>query len=198
MFRFVAPALLVAGLALVQTSTAGEFNKVLKVGDAAPVYKNLPGVDDKMHSLADLKKDVVLVVVTCNHCPVAVAYEDRIIEFTKKHGAKVDVVAINVNNLEADKLPAMKVRAKDKGFNFSYIYDESQKVGRDYGATVTPEFYVLNKERKVVYMGAFDNKQSGATENYVEPVVEALLSGKTVAGKTETKPFGCSVKYEKK
>jgi peroxiredoxin len=197
MYRFIPAVLVAAVVALTNPITAGEFNKVLKIGDAAPTFSSLPGVDDKMHGLSDYKKDVVVVIVTCNHCPVAVAYEDRIIEFTKKYGNKVDVVAINVNNLEADKLPAMKVRAKDKGFNFAYLYDESQKVGREYGATVTPEFYVLGKDRKIAYMGSFDNKQNGPTENFVEPVVEALLSGKTIA-KAETKAFGCSVKYEKK
>lgn len=197
MFRAVWTALCVGVLVLTQATSAGEFNKVVKIGDPAPTFSNLPGVDDKNHSMADYKKDVMVVVFTCNHCPVAVAYEDRIINFTKKYGNKVDVVAINVNNLEADKLPAMKIRAKEKGFNFPYLYDASQKIARDYGATVTPEFFVLNKERKIVYMGAFDNKQNNPTENYVEPVVEALLAGKTISSKTETKPFGCSVKYEK-
>ena len=100
----------------------GKFNKKIKIGAAAPTYANLPGVDGKSHSLADLKdKDVVVLVITCNHCPVAVGYEDRIVEFAKKHagsGSKVGFVAINVNTIEADKLPRMVERAKEKGFNF--------------------------------------------------------------------------------
>lgn len=194
MFRFVSAALVAASLTVL--ASAGEFNKVVKIGDAAPAFSSLPGVDDKNHSLGDYKKDVVVVAITCNHCPVAVAYEDRMIAFAKKYADKVDFVAINVNNLEADKLPAMKVRAKDKGFNFSYLYDESQKIGKEYGATVTPEFFVLNKERKIVYMGAFDNKQNGPTENYLEPAVEAALKS-SAPTKAETKPFGCGVKYDK-
>jgi peroxiredoxin len=198
MKRFALVALFAAGLIAAGTGSAGEFNKVLKIGDPAPIFSGLPGVDGKNHGLSDFKKDVVVVIITCNHCPVAVAYEDRFIQFTKKYGDRVDVVAINVNNLEADKLPAMKVRAAEKGFNFAYLYDESQKIGRAYGATVTPECFVLNKDRKIAYMGAFDNKQNGPTEKYVEPVVDALLSGKAIATKAETRPFGCSVKYETK
>src|SRR6266545_8155608 len=88
-------------LALAAPSSAGEFNKKLNVGDPAPIWKDLPGTDGKMHSLADLKdKDVVVVVFTCNSCPIALDYEDRIIAFTKKHcgpDRHVALVAINVN-----------------------------------------------------------------------------------------------------
>lgn len=198
MFRSATAAVL--GLALVASVQAGEFNKKLSVGDAAPTWEKVEGVDGKMHSLSDLKdKDVVVMVITCNHCPVAVAYEDRIINFTKKHASpdsKVAVVAINVNNLEADKLPAMKERAKEKGFNFPYLHDASQKVGRAYGASVTPEFFVLNKERKIVYMGAMDDDMSNPKTNYLEQAVTAALKG-AKPEKTETRARGCGVKYEK-
>ena len=194
MNRLITACLVAAGLAFAGPAQAQ--NKVIKIGDACPSFSSLPGADGKSYGLADLKKDVVVVVVTCNHCPVAVAYEDRIINFVKKFGDKVDVIAVNVNLLEQDLLPAMKVRAKDKGFNFAYVIDESQKLGKALGATVTPEFFVLDKARKIVYTGAFDNKQTGPTENYVEPAVEALLSGKQITN-AQTKPFGCSVKYEK-
>lgn len=199
MFRTATAALL--GLALVTSAQAGEFNKKLSIGDSAPTWENLEGVDGKMHSLSNLKdKDVVVMVITCNHCPVAVAYEDRLINFTKKFASpdsKVAVVAVNVNNLEADKLPAMKERAKEKGFNFPYLYDASQKVGRAYGASVTPEFFVLNKERKIVYMGAMDDAQSNPKTNYLEQAVEATLKG-SKPEKTETRARGCSVKYDSK
>src|ERR1700722_12146367 len=87
-------------------------------GDPVPLFKNLPGVDGKNHSLSEYKKDVLVICITCNHCPVAIDYEDRIIKFNKKYGSKVDFLAINVNNTEADKLPKMKERAAEKGFNF--------------------------------------------------------------------------------
>ena len=196
MVRIVS-ALLIAALVVV-SANAGEFNKKLKIGDAAPTFSSLPGTDDKDHSLADYKSDVVVVVVTCNHCPVAVAYEDRLIELAKKFKGKADVVAINVNTIEADRLPKMKERASEKGFNFSYLFDESQKIGRELGATVTPEFFVLNKGRKIVYMGAFDDNMDAkkAKENYVEAAIEATLKGETPA-KAETRARGCGVQYKK-
>src|SRR5262245_32094704 len=94
---------------------AGKYNAKLNIGDAAPSFSNLPAVDGKNYSLDDFKdKDVVVMVVTCNHCPVAVAYEDRLIAFAKKHAApdsKVALVAVNVSNMEVDKLPKMQDRA---------------------------------------------------------------------------------------
>jgi peroxiredoxin len=201
MFRFAAAALLM-GIALVGFVDAGGSKSKLKIGDAAPDFSALPGVDGKEHALSDYKdKDVLVVVITCNHCPVAVGYEDRIVSFTKKYAgdakSKVGVVAINVNNLEADKLDKMKIRAEEKGFNFPYLYDASQKVGRSLGASVTPEFYVFNKDRKLVYHGSMDNSQTNPTKNYLEPAVDSALKGETPAVQ-ETKAFGCSVKYEKK
>jgi len=205
MHRVVATALALAlGLALVSNACAGKFNKKLNIGDNAPVFKDLPGTDDKTHSLADFKdKDVVVVVVTCNHCPVAVAYEDRIIEFARKYTSspesKVALVAINVNNNATDKLDKMKERAKAKGFNFPYLYDETQKIGRELGATKTPEFFVLNKERKVAYMGALDDDQraKNAKKKYLEEAVDALLKGETVST-AETAARGCSVQYDRR
>lgn len=198
MFRFALAAVVAAAMAV--PATAGEFNKKVSIGDAAPEFSKLEGVDGKTYSLADFKdKDVLVIAVTCNHCPVAVAYEDRMIEFAKKHagsGGKVAFVAINVNNLEEDKLPKMKERAKEKGFNFQYVYDPSQKIGKDLGATVTPEYFVYNKDRKLIYTGSFDDKQNGPKVNFLEAAVEAALSSKKPE-KAETRPFGCGVKYDK-
>jgi peroxiredoxin len=193
-------SLLVIILAFGQLVTAGEFNKKLNIGDAAPAWENLPGTDDKNHSLADLKdKDVVVLVFTCNSCPVAVGYDDRIIAFAKKHAgkdSKVALVAVNVNVIEEDRLPKMKEHAKEKGFTFPYLFDESQKIARAYGATYTPEFFVLNKERKIAYMGAMDDKNSEASAkvNYLEPAVTALLKGEKTE-KGETLGRGCLIRY---
>jgi hypothetical protein len=121
----------------------------------------------------------------------------------KKHadsaGAKVGVVAINVNNLEEDKMPKMQERAKAKGFKLQYLYDPTQKIGREYGASVTPEFFVLNKDRKIVYMGSMDDSQNPekVKTNYLEAAVKAALEGKS-PDKAETRPFGCGVKYDTK
>jgi peroxiredoxin len=194
-------AAIVAVTAIASTAFAGKYNKTLDIGSKAPQWKDLAGVDGKNHSFADAAKaKAVVVVFTCNHCPVAVAYEDRLVQFAKDYKAKgVEVVAINVNNLEEDKLPAMKTRAKEKSFNFTYIYDPSQKIGRDYGATVTPHCFVLDGDRKVVYMGAFDDNQNATkvTKSYVKDAVDAVLAGKKPET-TETQQFGCGIKYEDK
>jgi peroxiredoxin len=190
---------LVLSVLVILPAAAGEFNKKLSVGDAAPTFSNLPGTDDKDHSLSDFKKDVVVIIITCNKCPVAVAYEDRIVELSKKYKDKADIVAINVNTEEEDRLPKMKERASEKGFSFPYLYDESQNIGRQLGASVTPECFVLDKNRKVVYMGALDNNMDyrKATVNYVGAAIEATLKGEKPA-KAETKAMGCGVAYTKK
>ncbi len=173
----------------------------LKIGDAAPDWSGIPGTDGKKHSLSDYKDAKVIVMVfTCNHCPTAVAYQDRLKEFQKDYGKKgVQLIAVNVNNLPADKLDKMKERAEKEKFNFPYIYDSSQKMGRDYGAKTTPHLFVLCKERKVAYIGAMDDngKADKVKEHYLRDAVDALLAGKKPE-KTETRPTGCSVKYEKK
>lgn len=187
---------------LASPTLAGEFNKKVNLGDSVPKFENLPGADGKQYSLSDFEnKDVLVVAITCNKCPVAVAYEDRMIEFAKKYTSKADskvgFIAVNVNHAEADGLPKMKERADEKGFNFPYAYDESQEVGRALGAAVTPEFYVFNKERKIVYMGAFDDNQKEPKNHYVANAVESTLKGQTIEV-AESKAKGCGVKYEKK
>ncbi len=199
MIRRLSSLVVVLALAVVPAQ-AGKFNSKISIGDPAPTFSNLPGADGKSYSLVDMKdKDVVVVVVTCNHCPVAVAYEDRIIAFTKKYAgkdSKVGIIAINVNTNDQDKLVAMTQRAKEKGFNFPYAYDESQQIGKALGASVTPEFFVFNKERKLVYMGAMDDSQKSPKVNYLEAAVEATLAGKSVET-AETRARGCGVQYKK-
>jgi peroxiredoxin len=173
--------------------------KGVKVGAEAPEWVDLEGVDGKLHKLTDLKDaKAVLVVFTCNHCPVAKAYEDRLVALYKDYHEKgVEIVAINVNNMEADKLPAMKERAKEKGFEFAYLYDPSQAIGRAYGATVTPHAFLLDGEHKVAYIGAIDDNMNAekAEEHYVRDALNAVLSGETIKTST-TKPAGCGIQYE--
>jgi peroxiredoxin len=183
----------------------GKFNKVLAPGDKAPAWESLEGTDGKKHSLADLKdKDAVVVVFTCNSCPVAASYEDRIIAFTEtflgKQDSGVAVVAINVNTAKDDALPAMKTRAEKKKFNFTYLYDPTQEIARKYGAVFTPEFFVLDKERKVVYTGAMDDNAppAEAKVNYVDSAVKATLAGKAIETKETTASAGCRIKFNPK
>ena len=174
-----------------------------KVGDTATDFK-LKNIDDKMVSLADYKKAKGFILIfTCNHCPYSVAYEDRIIELDKKYKEKgFPVIAINPNNPEKqpqDSFEAMKVRAKEKGFTFPYLFDDGQKIYPQYGATRTPHVFLLNKENGklvVSYIGAIDDNYKDASQaksKYVEDAVDALLKGKKPAT-TETKAIGCTIK----
>ncbi|HVK17068.1 MAG TPA: thioredoxin family protein [Fimbriiglobus sp.] len=187
---------------LAPTALAGEFNKVLSPGDAAPAWAGLEGTDGKKHALADLKgKDVVVVVFTCNSCPVAVGYEDRIIAFAKAHAAadsKVAVVAINVNTIKEDQLPEMTKRAEKKKFPFAYLYDPTQEIAKKFGANYTPEFFVLNRDRKVVYMGSMDDKSppTAAKVSHLEDAVKAALAGKAPPT-GETLARGCRIRFNR-
>lgn len=169
------------------------------IGEAAPTWESLKGTDGKQHSLSDLAEaDAVAVVFTCNRCPVAVAYEDRLIALANDYKDKgVEIVAINVNRGDAEVLPAMKERAEEKGFNFAYLKDDSQKSGRAYGATVTPHVFLLDKDRNVVYMGAIDDSQNtDKVENHhLRDAIDSVLAGKTPEVAT-TKQFGCGIQYE--
>ncbi len=169
------------------------------IGAPGPAWANLEGTDGKTHSLQDIADaQVVAVVFTCNKCPVAKAYEDRLVKFAADYKDKgVELVAINVNNDEADKLPAMKERAAEKSFNFAYVYDPSQEIARAYQAAVTPHAFVLDKSRKVIYMGAIDDNmdESAASQHYLRDAVDAALAGRTPEV-TAVKPSGCGIQYE--
>lgn len=177
-----------------------------KVGDQAMNFK-LKNIDGKMVSLSDYSNEKgVIVIFTCNHCPYSVAYEDRIIELDKKFKSKgYPVVAINPNDpteYPEDSYENMKVRAKEKGFTFPYLFDEKQEVFPVYGAMKTPHVYLLKNNKgtfKVAYIGAIDNSAKDAasvTETYLANAVNALLADKT-PNPSETKAVGCSIKVRK-
>jgi peroxiredoxin len=178
-------------------------HKGYKIGDTATDFK-LKNVDNKMVSLSDFKEAKGFIVIfTCNHCPYAKAYESRIIGLNHKYASKgYPVVAINPNDPKAepqDSFEGMQQRTKEKGFTFPYLFDEGQKIYPQYGATRTPDVFVLNKEngKNVVrYIGAIDNNYSDPNDvshKYVEDAVDALLSNKTIA-LTTTVAIGCSIK----
>jgi peroxiredoxin len=178
----------------------GEFNEVLNIGDAAPAWTDLPGTDGKRHSLADYKdRDILVLVFTCASCPTAVDYEARINELTMRHGGekgKVAVVAVCVNRVKGDTLEDLTARSKEQKLAFDYLHDESQKIARDHGAIFTPEFYVFNRDRKLIYMGALDNHSDAAkaTKNFVEEAIAASQKGESPMVK-ETPSRGCRVRY---
>jgi peroxiredoxin len=181
---------------------AGKFNKVISVGDKAPVISGLPAIqngEETSFSLSDAKDDVVVVVFLANHCPVVKAYEDRLIEFTNAYKDKgVKVVGISVSGQDQDKIPGIKEYTKEHKSNYIYAYDETQAVGKAYGAVATPQFFVLDKERKIRYTGALDDSQreDAVKETYLKDAVNAVLSGKTPATE-ETKAKGCGISYKK-
>jgi thiol-disulfide isomerase/thioredoxin len=193
-----------AVLALVASPAfaAGKYNTKVGPGEPAPAFSGIPAVmvdKDTTLTLGDLKEDVVVVVFLANHCPVVRAYEDRIIELANAYkGKSVKVVGLCVNDMDQDRLPAIKDRVKDKGYNYVYGYDESQKVGKAYGATNTPQFFVLDKTRTIRYTGALDDNQTETkvTKHYVRDAIDAVLKGETVEI-AETRAVGCGIRYTK-
>lgn len=181
------------------TATGGKFNRVLSAGDDAPAWQNLPGVDGKTHSLHDLDDNpCVVLVFWANRCPMARMYEARFKTLVEKYTPqKVAFVAISVSNADADKLPAMQQRAKTSGYKFAYLHDATQQTARDYGALVTPQVFVLDADRKVVYLGAIDdNKQADRVKHhYLQDAIAATLAGKPPEVR-ETLQFGCAIEYD--
>lgn len=217
MYRPVCKAI-VSALAIVLSvagiSAAAEEIKTLEIGAKAPDFA-LPGVDGKKHKLAEYNKAKVLVIVfTCDHCPTAQAYEERIKALAADYKDKgVTLVAISPNDPQAvrldelgytdlsDSLAEMKIRAKDKGFKFPYLYDgDKQEVSKAYGPVSTPHVFIFDSERKLRYVGRVDDNEKQpdkVTSPDARNAVEALLAGRPVPVE-KTKTFGCSIKWSDK
>jgi peroxiredoxin len=187
--------------------------RTLEIGQPAPDF-SLMGVDGKTHALKDFKDARILVIIfTANHCPTAQAYEDRIIQLVKDYKDKgVAVLAISSNDPKAvhlnelgytdlsDSFEEMKIRAKDKGLNFPYLYDgDTETVSRAYGPVSTPHAFVFDKDRRLRYVGRIDNNEKirKATVHDLRNALDALLAGKPVPVE-QTKTFGCSIKWAEK
>ena len=177
--------------------------KGYEVGDIATDFK-LMNIDGSMVALSDFTDAKGFIVIfTCNTCPYAVAYEDRVEALNKKYADQgYPVIAIMPNNTDVkpgDRFEAMQARAKAKGFTFPYLLDEGQKVYPQYGATKTPHVYILQKTKKgneVMYIGAIDDNYqdaSAVSKKYVENAVDALLSDTEIKEK-QTRAIGCSIK----
>jgi len=187
--------------------------KPLPIGSAAPDF-NLVGIDDQYHSLSSYAyADILVIIFTANHCPTAQAYEDRLIQLVNDYKDKgVAFVAISSNNPEAvrldemgytdlgDSFEEMKQRAKDKKYNFPYLYDGDQQAAlRAYGPTSTPHLFVFDKDRKCRFTGRIDDAEdiTKVTSKDTRNAIEAILAGRPVPVEV-TKTFGCSMKWKSK
>jgi peroxiredoxin len=193
-----------AALALIASPAfAGKYNKVVSVGDKAPTFSGIPATDksggESSLTLSDIKEDVVVLVFLANHCPVVQQYEDRIIDLTNDYkGKSVKVVGVAVSNQDGDRLPGIKNYMKEKGSTYVYGHDETQQIGRAYGATNTPQFFVLDKDRVIRYLGALDDnmQDNKVQKTYVRDAIDAVLKGESVEI-SETQPKGCGISYKK-
>jgi len=193
--------------------SAPQQSKTLEIGQRAPDF-NLPGVDGRSYRLADFADaDILVIVFTCNHCPTAQAYEGRIKKLTADYKNKgVALIAISPNDPRAvrldelgysdmgDSFEEMKIRAKNMGYNFPYLYDgDEQRVSRAYGPTRTPHIFVFDKHRKLRYVGRIDDSEKPklVKSHDVRNAIEALLKGRKVPVET-TRTIGCSIKWSSK
>ena len=174
----------------------------LKIGDKALPF-SLPGVDGANHSLSEYaKKTAIAIIFSCNHCPYVRAWEDRMVQIQADYAQKgLQLVAINANDADTypdDNFENMKIRSRDKQFNFPYLRDESQKTAKAYGAERTPEVFLLDGSGILRYHGAIDDNYDdpGAVKvRYLRDAIDAMLTG--ARPKTqETKPVGCSIKWK--
>jgi thiol-disulfide isomerase/thioredoxin len=193
--------------------SAAEDPKPLEIGAAAPDF-SLPATDGKTYSLKDFASSRILVIIfTCNHCPTAQAYEERMKQLVVDYKNKgVAVVAISPNDplcvrLDemgytdlGDSFEDMKIRAKDKQFNFPYLYDgETSAASMKYGPQATPHVFIFDEKRSLRYTGRIDDgeKPGTAKTHDTRNAIDALLGGKPVAVE-KTKTFGCSIKWPSK
>jgi len=173
----------------------------LKTGDQAPDF-DLMGIDDKNHSLNDYKDyDSLLVLFTCNHCPYVKAKVEAIKEIHEKFKDKVALVGINSNdptNYPDDNFENMKKTAREKGIKFDYLVDDTQEIAKKYGATCTPDPFLFDKERKLVFHGRIDNAmnpEDTVTEKTMIINIKKLLTGEKIE-KDFDPSIGCSIKWK--
>lgn len=203
---------LAAAVATMAASAGAVEITPLEIGAQAPDF-DLPGVDDRQYSLADFAEAKILVVVfTCNHCPTAQAYEDRLIKLCNEYKDKgTALVAISPNAPDAvnlselgytelgDSFEEMKVRAHDRNFPFPYLYDgETQSTAKAYGVLATPHVFIFDRQRRLRYVGRVDDNDIGPPKSHdARNAIDALLADKPVPVE-KTKVFGCSTKWKDK
>jgi peroxiredoxin len=172
----------------------------LEIGSKCPDFR-LAGTDGKEHALRDFAGKPLVVIVSCNHCPYVVAYEERMVSIANTYSKTVDFVAINANDVSRypeDGMEKMIERARQRRFPFPYLRDDSQTVVRALGARFTPEVFVFDADRALRYHGRIDDNHRDAGKVGSHDLIAALDA--VLAGKeppvTETTPVGCSVKWK--
>ena len=172
----------------------------MSVIETAPTF-TLPGVDGREHSLDEYADAQVLVLVqSCNHCPYVLAWEGRIDALAREYADRgVRIVAVNSNDAEAypaDSFDAMVEHAREAGYSFDYLYDESQELARALDSERTPEAFVFDADRRLVYHGAVDDnrEEEHVTTHYLRDAIEAALAGEAPPV-ADTPPVGCTVKW---
>ncbi len=176
--------------------------KTLALGSPCPDFE-LPGTDGKTHALGDFAdRELLVVIVSCNHCPYVIAWEDRMLRVSREYGPKgVALVAVNANDADhyvQDDMAHMVERAKERGFDFPYLRDDSQGFVRSLGARFTPEVFVFDRARRLRYHGRIDDNHRDATQVRspdLTSALDALLAGKEPPA-VETQPVGCTVKWK--
>ncbi len=177
-------------------------SNTLLLGSAIPKFE-LIGIDDKVYRVDDYNiKKILIIIFSCNHCPYVQAYEDRIKSIQSDYGARgVQVIAINSNDAtkyEDDSFEGMKKRAAEKSFNFPYLRDEEQSTARAFAASHTPEIFVFDESRKLVYHGKIDDNwqdESRVGSRYLRDALDELLQNKQISV-PETFSIGCTIKWK--
>ncbi len=172
----------------------------LKTGDKAPEF-NLKGIDDEMHSLDDYSKKGLLVIFMCNHCPFVKAKIDAIKELYEKFNDDVAIVGINSNDsikYPDDDFESMKAVAKEKGLQIDYLVDETQEIAKKYGAVCTPDPFLFDSEKKLIFHGRIDdamNPEAEVSEKVMIKNIEKFLNGQKIE-KDFDPSIGCSIKWK--
>lgn len=175
----------------------------LAIGSKCPDFRDLPATDGRSHSLSELEGAAALVViVSCNHCPYVIAYEERIVALSKRFGPRgARFVAVNANDVARypeDDLAHMKARAGERGFDFWYLRDDPQAFVRALGARFTPEAFLFDASLALRYHGRIDDDHSSAARarsHDLADAIEAVLGGRAPRV-AETQAVGCSVKWK--
>ncbi|MGI1678599.1 MAG: redoxin domain-containing protein [Cellvibrionaceae bacterium] len=199
--------LLISSLFFSCAVTAGKFNTIINIGDSLPEFENLLGTDKKLYSSKDISEDFIVLVSLSNMCPFSNGIENDLIKLADElKNQSVKFIAVNYNMNKGDNMIAMQQRDKQYNYNFIYLKDDEQNLGRQLGTTVTPEFFVFDKNRKLIYMGLLHNSPAMAqrdksvylkgepTDFYVRDAIIATTNN-TIIEPSETRAYGCSVEY---